>query len=144
MIPNTFPRTQGTLSREQYLTLLLLALLEQQPGRELRIGVQALEKVDSGGRLLTDWDSENQYLVLRVGSPSLVVCEVRGSGWTSLSPSQPAQQPPTEDKTKHRSPLSDEQILEVLRAAKANERMREWRSQGAAAVANMPEPEEQA
>src|SRR5260370_12892826 len=32
MISPTFPRTQGTLSRETYLTLLLLALVEQAGG----------------------------------------------------------------------------------------------------------------
>jgi len=145
MIANSFPRTQGQLSREAYLTLLILALLHQTGG-ELRINALNLEAVDSGGKLLVDWDAAAQQAVLRVGSPTLVVAEVRGSGWTTLSP-QPVPSPPQpspNDPTKHRSPLTDEQIAKILADWKASQRMKEWREQGATAVANMPPPEEPA
>jgi len=88
MIMNSFPRTQGALSRESYLTLLLLALIEQAGG-ELRISAQSLESLDSGGKVLIDWDVAQQQAVIRSGSPSLVVAEVRGSGWTSTTPIAP-------------------------------------------------------
>lgn len=142
MITNSFPRTQGQLSREQYLTLLLLALLNQSGG-ELHISAQSLEAVDSGGKLLVDWDAAAQQAVLRVGSPTLVVAEVRGSGWTALSPqpAQPSQPSPPNDPSKHRSPLSDEQIAKILADWRAKQNMKIWREEGAAVVANMPEPE---
>lgn len=141
MIPNSFPRTQGQLSREQYLTLLLLALLEQQPDKLLTISAPNLEKVDSGGKLLVDWDSPTQTCILRIGTPSLVVAEVRGSGWTTLN-RQPAQQPsPADDPAKHRPPLTDQQIVDFVEKMKSEARMKEWRREGADAVANMPPPD---
>lgn len=141
MIMNSFPRTQGQLSREQYLTLLLLALLDQCDG-ELRLNAKNLDAVDSGGKLLVDWDTASQQLVLRVGSPTLVVAEVRGSGWTSVSPGQPPQQPtPPADPTKHRAPMTEQQVLDYLTRKVSEDRMRQWREQGAAAISEMPPPE---
>ena len=134
-----FPRTQGTLSRESYLSLLLLALIDQAGG-ELRISAQSLEKLDSGGKVLIDWDTAAQQCVIRSGSPSLVVAEVRGSGWTTTSPnlSPPATLP---DSRKHRV-MNEEEILADLTKRLQNQRMREWRESGAAAVSTMPEPEQ--
>jgi hypothetical protein len=134
-----FPRTQGTLSRESYLSLLLLALIDQAGG-ELRISAQSLEKLDSGGKVLIDWDTAAQQCVIRSGSPSLVVAEVRGSGWTTTSPnlSPPATLP---DSRKHRV-MNEEEILADLAKRLQNQRMREWRESGAAAVSTMPEPEQ--
>jgi hypothetical protein len=139
MIMNSFPRTQGALSRESYLTLLLLALVEQAGG-ELRIGAQSLENLDSGGKLLCDWDVAAQQCVIRAGSPSLVVAEVRGSGWTTTNPTpmQPASPP---DPAKHRV-MTEDQIIDAMAKRVQSERMREWREQGAATVANMPPPDE--
>lgn len=134
---NAFPRTQGSLSRESYLTLLLLALVDQAGG-ELRIGAQALEKLDSGGKLLVDWDTPNQQAVIRSGSPSLVVAEVRGSGWTATaSAPQPTSSP---DPAKHRV-MTEEQILAAMEKRMRDDQLRQWREQGAAAVAGMPPPE---
>jgi len=134
-----FPRTQGALSRESYLTLLLLALIDQTGG-ELRISAQSLEKLDSGGKVLIDWDTAAQQCVIRSGSPSLVVAEVRGSGWTTTSPnlSPPATLP---DSTKKHRVMSEEEILADLAKRMQSQRMREWRESGAAAVSTMPEPE---
>ena len=138
MIPNSFPRTQGQLSREQYLTLLLLALLNQTGG-ELRISAKNLESVDSGGKLLVDWDTENQQAVLRIGSPTLVVAEVKGAGWTQVTPSpQPSPQNPA-DPTKH-AIIDDARLAQFLEKFFERDRMRQWREQGNAAVSNMPEP----
>lgn len=134
---NAFPRTQGALSRESYLTLLLLALIDQAGG-ELRISAQSLEKLDSGGKVLIDWDVPNQQAVLRTGSPSLVVAEVRGQGWTSTTPT--AQPSSTPDPAKHRV-MTEDQILEAMSRKMQAERMREWKQQTSSAVAGMPEPE---
>src|ERR1700687_3187875 len=82
MIANSFPRTQGALSRETYLTLLLLAIVEQVGG-EVRIFPEFLEKPDAGGKITIDWDTSAQPLVIRGGSPGMIVAEVRGSGWTT-------------------------------------------------------------
>ena len=141
MIPNSFPYTQGPLSKEQYLTLLLLALLDQTGG-ELRITAKNLEAVDSGGRLLADWDSDHQQLVLRSGSKALVVSEVRGAGWKTLAGEPAATQPPQpEDKTRHRV-VTEADMIDWLKQRMQADRMREWREQGAAAVSAMPPPEE--
>ena len=138
-IMNNFPRTQGTLSRESYLTLLLLALIDQTGG-ELRISAQSLEKLDSGGKLLVDWDQSNQQAVLRSASPSLIVAEVRGQGWTTANyPTSPSTSPAPDPK-KHRV-MTEDQILEALTQRMQRERMKEWRDSGAAAVAGMPPPE---
>ena len=139
MIMNSFPRTQGALSRESYLTLLLLALIEQTGG-ELRLSAQSLEKLDSGGTLLVDWDIAAQQCVLRAGSPALVIAPVRGSGWTT-STSIPKQSPLSSDPSKHRV-MTEDQILEDLKKRVQADAMRQWRAQGAEAVAGMPEPEE--
>jgi hypothetical protein len=139
MIMNSFPRTQGTLSRESYLTLLLLALVDQAGG-ELRISAQSLEKLDSGGKVLVDWDVASQQAVIRIGSPSLVVAEVRGSGWTSTTPTaQPPAQTP--DPTKHRV-MTEDAIIERAAQMLRQDQLRQWREQGAAAVSNMPPPED--
>lgn len=135
---NSFPRTQGSLSRESYLTLLLLALIEQAGG-ELRISAQSLENLDSGGSLLVDWDTPAQQCVLRSGTPSLVVAQVRGSGWTSTTPTaQPSSSP---DPAKHRV-MTEEQILAAMQKRMRDDQLKQWREQGAAAVAGMPPPEE--
>ena len=135
---NAFPRTQGALSRESYLSLLLLALIDQAGG-ELRISAQSLEKLDSGGKVLIDWDVAAQQAVLRSGSPSLVVAEVRGSGWTTTqtatSPSSVAPDP-----SKHRV-MTEDQILQDLTKRMQAQRMKEWRESGAAVVGSMPPPE---
>jgi hypothetical protein len=140
MIMNSFPRTQGSLSRESYLTLLLLALVNQAGG-ELRISAQSLEALDSGGKLLCDWDVASQQCVIRVGTPSLVVAEVRGSGWTTTTPT--AQPSAPSDPSKHRV-MTEDQILEAMTKRMQAQRMREWKDQGAAVVAGMPPPEEPA
>jgi hypothetical protein len=139
MIANTFPRTQGTLSRDTYLTLLLLALV-QQAGGELHLSATSLESIDNGGRLLVDWDSAAQQLVIRAGSPSLVVAEVRGTGWTQPSASTQSSQnaPPA---SSHRV-MTEEEIIQRIQQRVQADRMREWRAQGAATVAGMPPPEE--
>jgi len=138
VIMNAFPRTQGALSRESYLTLLLLALVDQAGG-ELRISAQSLEKLDSGGKVLIDWDVPNQQAVIRSGSPSLVVAEVRGQGWTSTTPiAQPSASP---DPSKHRV-MTEEQILAKMAERVRSENLKTWREQGAAAVAGMPPPDE--
>lgn len=138
MLMNSFPRTQGALSRESYLTLLLLALVDQAGG-ELRLSAESLEKLDSGGKLLVDWDIPNQQAVIRSGSPALVVAEVRGQGWTSTTAqSQPSSQP---DPAKHRV-MTEEQILQDLTKRIQSQRMREWKESGAAAVGGMPPPVE--
>jgi len=142
MIMDAFPRTQGSLSRESYLTLLLLALIGQVGG-ELHIPASIFEKIDSGGKLLVDWDTAAQQLVLRSGSPSLVVAEVRGSGWTK--PATLAQTPiasSAADPSKHRV-LTEEDIIQRIQQRVQTDRMREWRESGTAAVAGMPEPEPQ-
>lgn len=139
MIANTFPRTQGTLSRETYLTLLLLALTAQAGG-ELHLSAESLEKIDNGGRLLVDWDSSAQQLVIRAGSPSLVVAEVRGTGWTTLQPT--AQQPSPPPPSTHRV-MTEDQLLEAMTKKMQAQRMREWRESGAAAVAGMPPPSDE-
>lgn len=138
MIMDAFPRTQGELSRESYLTLLLLALIDQVGG-ELHIPAQVFEKIDSGGKLLVDWDTAAQQLVLRAGSPSLVVAEVRGSGWTMKQPA--TQLPSPTDPSKHRV-LTEEDIIQRIQQRVQADRMREWKESGAAAVAGMPEPEQ--
>jgi hypothetical protein len=135
MIMNAFPRTQGALSRESYLTLLLLGLIDQAGG-ELRISAQSLEKLDSGGKVLIDWDLPAQQVVLRTGSPSLVVAEVRGSGWTQPSQPQPTQ---SSESSRHRV-MTEEQILAAMEKRMRDDQLRQWREQGAAVVANMPEP----
>ena len=139
MIMNSFPRTQGALSRESYLTLLLLALVDQAGG-ELRISAQSLEKLDSGGKVLIDWDVPNQQAVIRSGSPSLVVAEVRGSGWTTTAPTaQPLASP---DPSKHRV-MTEDQIIERMAKRVQQDQLRQWRESGSAAVAGMPPPEDQ-
>lgn len=139
-IMDAFPRTQGTLSRESYLTLLLLGLIDQAGG-ELRITSQSLENLSSGGTLLVDWDLQAQQLVLRAGSPSLVIAPVKGTGWTAsttaTSPSSPAE-------SKHHRVMTEDQILADMAKRIQNDQMREWRKQGAAAVAGMPPPEDSA
>lgn len=137
MISNTFPRTQGTLSRDTYLTLLLLALVHQAGG-ELHLSAESLEKIDNGGRLLVDWDSAAQQLVIRAGSPSLVVAEVRGTGWTTP---QPTAQQPQAPPSSHRVMTEDEMLDRITKRIQAD-RMREWRQAGSATVASMPPPEE--
>lgn len=137
MIVNSFPRTQGTLSRESYLTLLMLALVEQVGG-EIRIFADIFEKVDSGGKLTIDWDTSAQQLVIRAGSPSLVVAEVRGSGWTQPTAAQPSQPAPP---ASHRV-MTEDQLIERLAQRVQKDNLRQWREQGAAAVAGMPPPEE--
>src|SRR5882762_1626722 len=126
MIMNSFPRTQGALSRESYLTLLLLALIEQAGG-ELRISAQSLESLDSGGKILIDWDVPNQQAVIRSGSPSLVVAEVRGSGWTTTA-SSPQPIAPA-DPAKHRV-MTEDQIMEDLKRRMQADAMRQWRQHG--------------
>jgi hypothetical protein len=141
MIMNSFPRTQGTLSRESYLTLLLLALIEQVGG-ELRIDGISLEKLDSGGTLLVDWDIPTQQCVLRSGSSALVIAPVRGSGWTT-STSTPTQSSQSSDPSKHRV-MTEDQILERVAAKVRADQLRQWRDQGAAVVASMSPPDEPA
>src|SRR5882762_1015915 len=138
MIMNSFPRTQGALSRESYLTLLLLALIEQAGG-ELRISAQSLESLDSGGKVLIDWDVAQQQAVIRSGSPSLVVAEVRGSGWTSTTPIAPPAS--SVDPSKHRV-MTEEQIITKMAERVRSENLKNWREQGAAVVAGMPPPDE--
>jgi hypothetical protein len=138
MIMNSFPRTQGSLSRESYLTLLLLALVNQVGG-ELRIAAQSLEALDSGGKLLVDWDVAAQQCIIRAGSPSLVVAEVRGSGWTSTTPISPSAMPST--PSQHRVMTEDQILSDVTKRMQAD-LLRKWREAGAAAVAGMPAPEE--
>ncbi len=139
MIMNSFPRTQGTLSRESYLTLLLLALIEQTGG-ELRLSAQSLEKLYSGGTLLVDWDIAAQQCVLRAGSPALVIAPVRGTGCPQ-SASTPTHPSSPSDPTKHRV-MTEDQILEDIKKRMQADAMRAWKAQGAAAVAGMPEPEQ--
>jgi hypothetical protein len=134
---NAFPRTQGALSRESYLTLLILGLIDQAGG-ELRISAQSLEKLDSGGKVLIDWDLPAQQVVLRSGSPSLVVAEVRGSGWTQPNPQQPTQ---SSEPSKHRV-MTEDQILAAMEKRMRDDQLRQWREQGAAVVGNMPPPDE--
>lgn len=139
MIMDAFPRTQGALSRESYLTLLLLALIDQAGG-ELRISAQSLEKLDSGGNLLIDWDTMAQQCVLRVGSPSLVVAQVRGTGWSKIAPSpQPSSLPP--DPAKHRV-MTEDQLIDRMAKRIQQDQLRQWRESGAAAVAGMPPPDD--
>lgn len=137
MLMNAFPRTQGALSRESYLTLLLLGLIHQAGG-ELHLTAESLEKLDSGGTLLVDWDIPTQQLVLRAGSPALVIAPVKGSGWQSTTPTSLS---PDSERGKHRV-MTEDQILSDMAKRIANENMRKWREQGAAAVANMPASEE--
>src|SRR5215469_15044587 len=112
-IMNAFPRTQGSLSRESYLTLLLLAMIEQAGG-ELRISSPALEKIESGGTLLVDWDLNAQQVVLRSGSAALVIAPVRGSGWTTTtSTTQTSPSPQPSERSRHRV-MNEEEILEDL------------------------------
>jgi hypothetical protein len=139
MLMNSFPRTQGTLSRESYLTLLLLGLISQAGG-EIRISAIALERLDSGGTLLVDWDLDAQQIVLRSGTPALVVAPVRGTGWTTASTTPVSPSSPSDDPKRHRV-MTEDQILQDLAKRIQNDNLREWRRQGAAAVANMPEPE---
>ena len=134
---NAFPRTQGALSRESYLTLLLLALVDQAGG-ELRISAQSLEKLDSGGKVLIDWDVPNQQAVIRSGSPSLVVAEVRGSGWTSATSTPTTLSP---EPAKHRV-MTEDQIIAKMAERIRSDNLKTWREQGAAAVAGMPPPDE--
>lgn len=138
MIQPAFPRTQGNLSRETYLTILLLALVHQTGG-ELHLSSAALESVDNGGRLLIDWDTGAQQLIIRAGSPTLVVAEVRGTGWTQ-QPATPQPSQPSSPAT-HRV-MTEDQILEDLKRRMQADRLREWRQQGADAVASMPPPED--
>ena len=138
MIPPTFPRTQGAISQESYLTLVLLAMLEQAGG-ELRISSQSLEKVDSGGKLLIDWDVPSQQLVIRAASPSLVIAQVRGTGWTT-QPAAPSPQP--QPSTSAHRVITEEDIIKKLEERMRKDMMRQWREQGAAAVADMPGPDE--
>lgn len=140
MLMNAFPRTQGSLSRESYLTLLLLGMINQAGG-ELRLTAESLEKLDSGGTLLVDWDIPTQQLVLRAGSPALVIAPVRGAGWTSTTPTSPSLAPSEPDSKRHRV-MTEEQILADIAKRIANDNLKEWRRQGAAAVANMPPAEE--
>ena len=133
----TFPRIRHPLSREQFYTLLLAALIEQTGG-ELRINAQSLESLDDSIKIVIDWSSESQQAILRVGTDSLVVAEVRGAGWTQVTPTeQPSSRP---DPAKHA--VADEtRIQDFLEKWWQKRRMQEWREQGASAVANMPEPE---
>lgn len=138
MIQPTFPRTQGALSRETYLTLLLLALVNQAGG-ELHISAPVLESLDSGGKLLVDWDSANQQVVVRAATGSLVVAEIRGTGWTTTQPAAPPTQP--SPPSSHRIMTEDEILSRITQRIQAD-RMREWREQGASVVSQMPPPEE--
>ncbi len=137
MIMNAFPRAQGALSRESYLTLLLLALVEQVGG-ELRLSANSFDKLDSGGKLTIDWDTAAQQLVIRAGSPTLIVAEVRGAGWTSPQSQQPQAPAPS---ASHRV-MTEDQLIERLAKRVQNDNLRQWREQGAAAVAGMPPPDE--
>ncbi len=139
MIMNSFPRTQGALSRESYLTLLLLALVNQADG-ELRIAAQSLEALDSGGKILIDWDVATQQCVIRAGSASLVVAEVRGSGWTTNT-SMPTERSSPSDPAKHRVMTEDQILTDVTKRMQAD-MLRRWKEAGSAAVAGMPSPEE--
>lgn len=132
MIQPTFPRTRGTMPTETYLTLLILALVEQTGG-ELHLSAESVEKIDSGARLLVDWDSPSQKLIIRAGSPSLVVSEVRGAWQTTTQPQ--VQSPPSNHRV-----MTEEEILSRLQKRMQDDQMKQWREQGAAAVAGMPEP----
>ena len=137
MIANSFPRTQGTLSRETYLTLLLLGIVEQVGG-EVRLFPESFENLESGGRLLVDWDTVAQQLSIRAGSPSLIVAEVKGSGW--VNPQSPQPQPPQPSAT-HRV-MTEDQLIDRLAQRVRKDNLRQWREQGAEVVAGMPPPDE--
>ncbi len=139
MISPAFPRTQGALSRESYLTLLLIALVDQAGG-EIHLSAQSLDACESGGRLLIDWDTAAQQLVIRAGSPSLVVAEVRGTGWTTTQPAAP--QPPSPAPPSSHRVMTEDQILKVIEERMRADAMRQWRQQGADAVASMPPPDD--
>lgn len=136
---NSFPRSLGNLSREDYLTIVLIALVRQCKG-EIHLPADAFENIDSGVRLTTDWDTQTQQLVLRTGSPSMMIFEVKAPKWngqatTTVPPYQAAGA-----STNHRV-MNEEQILEALTRRVKQEQMREWREQGARAVAQMPGPQ---
>lgn len=143
MIQPTFPRTQGSLSRETYLTLLLLALVNQAGG-ELHLSAPALEAIDAGAKLVIDWDTSAQQLVIRAATSSLVVVEVRGTGWTNATTQPPAIAPPPPsppDPSKHRV-MTEDQLLQAVARKVREDQLRQWRESGAAAVAGMPPPDD--
>lgn len=134
MIQPTFPRTQGSLSRETYLTLLILGLL-QQAGGELHLSAQSLESIDSGCSLLVDWDTTAQKLILRAGTSSLVISPVKGTGWTTTNPQPKVEAPPANHRV-----MTEEEILSRLQKRMQDDQMKQWKAAGAEAVAGMPEP----
>jgi hypothetical protein len=141
MIQPTFPRTQGTLPRDTYLTLLLLALVDQAGG-ELHLSASALERLDNNAKLLTDWDTSAQQLIIRSATSSLVISEVRGAGWLTnpTAPSPPSPTPPGPSAT--HSVMTEEALVKKLEERLRADAMRQWREQGSAAVAGMPPPDE--
>lgn len=144
MIGPGFPRTQGNLSKESYLTLLL-ACLVRQAGGELHIASPTLEAIDGNINILIDWDVEAQHLVIRIASPSLIISSVRGPGWTSqnLPSSQgafPSSSPPQANSSTHRI-MSEEEILKTIEERMRKDMLRQWREQGAAAMSGMPPPD---
>lgn len=136
MTQPAFSRLKSLLSNESYLTILLLALIEQCDG-EIHISAQSLESIDDRAKLLVDWDTSAQQVVLRRGSQSLIVSEVRGAGWTTTQPAQPSLSPTATHRV-----ITEEDMVKFVRDRIAKERMREWKEQGAAAISNMPPPAE--
>lgn len=133
MIQPTFPRTRGNMPTETYLTLLLLALVEQAGG-EMHLSAQSLESIDSGAKILVDWDSPSQKLIIRAGSPSLVVSEVKGA-WQSTT------QPQVQTAPANHRVVTEEDLIARIQKKVQDDQMKIWREQGAAAVAGMPGPE---
>lgn len=133
-MPN-LPHFGVPLSNEQYLTILLLALLEQCEG-ELRISARALDSLDKGARLVTDWDVDSQQLIIRRGSTSAMMLEV--SGWQRLK--QPQASPaPASPPSSHRV-MTEDRARELLDQRRREELLRTWRTQGAEVLSEMPEP----
>lgn len=136
-----FPKIRGQLSREQFLTLLLVAIVQQCDG-EVHIPGRVLDTLDDSVKLVVDWDPDSQQAILRSGSSSLVIAEVRGAGWRpSPTLAQPLAvgQVASPDATKHA--VADEaRIVDYIQKAWQRERMNEWKSQGADILSKMPEP----
>lgn len=133
---NAFPRSLGNLSREDYLTILLIALVRQCKG-EVHLPADAFEEIDSGIKLTTDWDTAGQKLILRTGSPSMMVFEVKAPKWQSQQPPVQPHLVSANTNGSHRV-MDEEQMYQVFEKWNQAKRMREWRDQGAAVVANMP------
>jgi len=134
-MPN-LPHLPTLLNNEQYLTILLLALLKQTGG-ELHIEARILESVDIQGKLVTDWDTEAQQLVLRPASRSVQVFEAPRV-WQ-----QPISTPASSESStnaRHRV-MTEERAAQMLAQKYRDEQIRQWKEQTGQAMNEMPPPE---